>query len=127
MIDPFKIFKSEKAEYDFIPCRYHVDHTTISNEGMSYFRVYKLEGLSHESKDVEDIQVYLNRLNNIYKSIASTDLAMWFYLIRKPFSDFPKKTVYSGVSDLIDNKYRNKMISEQLMVNEIYISIVLKT
>lgn len=119
---------SMKAELPFsvnIPFSAHIARDTIKNHTGDYLRVFKLEGIAHESADDDEINTWHEQLNLLLRNIASPHVAVWTTIVRRIESDYPGGDFAPGFAKDLDAAYRDRCVSgERLLVNELYITVL---
>lgn len=109
----------------FLPYSSHVTSTALKLHSGDYVTVIKLQGAAHESADARDINSWHSQLNGFFRSIASPHVAVWSHIIRREFGDFPAGDFAPGsFAHGLNEKYRAKMAGEQMMINELYLTLV---
>ncbi|WP_047551802.1 VirB4 family type IV secretion/conjugal transfer ATPase [Methylotenera sp. G11] len=116
--------KSELEAAAFIPYSSHVNENTIKLVNGDFLQVIKLQGAAHESADIEDINNWHSQLNGIMRNIASPKVALWSHVVRREFNEYPDGDFHPGFCHDFNEKYRSKMVSGRMLVNEIYLSII---
>lgn len=126
--DKLKTRSAIKAEIPFsinVPFAAHIARNTIKNHGGDFLRVFKLEGIAHESADDDDINIWHEQLNLLLRNIASPNLAVWTSIVRRVEKSYPAGDFEPGFAKDLDAKYRDRCVSgEKMLVNELYITLV---
>jgi type IV secretion system protein VirB4 len=107
-----------------IPYRAHVSRQVVRTESGDYVQVFKLAGASFESADDEVLNNWHERLNVLWRNIASANTALWVHVVRRRESPKAAPAENSGFAAALAAKYRERLSSETLMVNELYLSVV---
>ena len=115
----------ELSPETFIPYLRHVDENTIALESRALMVIIALDGVSFETADVLDINALHRDLNTLHRNIADERLALWTHLIRRRDNSYPAGTFKAPFSAQLNEKYRERMIREDLFRNDLYIAIVL--
>jgi type IV secretion system protein VirB4 len=108
----------------FIPYVRHIDETTIALDSRSLMVMIALEGVSFETADVLDLNALHRELNTLYRNIADERLALWTHLIRRRDSDYPDGTFATPFSAALNEKYRERMVREDLFRNDLYMTVL---
>ena len=119
-----RILRRETGVEQFIPYTAHITENIIKLAGGDYVMVFRLQGAAHESAGENDLEVWHEQLNGFLRSIASPNIAIWTHTIRRPGGIFPDGDFPPGFARDFNNRYRERMISSQLLVNELYLSII---
>ena len=107
-----------------IPYATHVADTVVRTGGGEYVQVYRLSGASFESEDDDTLNSWHERLNVIWRNIASPNLALWTHVIRRRESAAMGRAVGTGFTGQLVERYQRRLAGETLMVNELYLSTV---
>jgi len=107
-----------------IPYTAHIAPNIVCTESGDYVEVFKLSGASFESADDEVLNNWHERLNVLWRNIASPNVALWAHVVRRRERTQPCGTDDSGFASRLAGKYRAKLSTETLMVNDLYLSAV---
>ncbi len=107
-----------------IPYRTHVSRQVVRTEAGDYVQVFKLGGASFESADDEVLNNWHERLNVLWRNIASPNTSLWTHIIRRRERASADPAEDAGFAASLAAKYRQRLASETLMVNEIYLSVI---
>lgn len=108
----------------FIPYVRHVDERVIALDSRALIVVIALEGVSFETADTLDLNALHRDLNTLYRNIADERLALWAHVIRRRNNEYPDGEFSNAFSRTLNDKYRNRMIGEDLFRNDLYLSLV---
>lgn len=108
----------------FIPYVRHVDERVIALDSRALMVVIALEGVSFETADTLDLNALHRDLNTLYRNIADERLALWTHVIRRRDNEYPGGEFSNAFSRTLNEKYRNRMIGEDLFRNDLYLSLV---
>lgn len=108
----------------FIPYLRHVDENTIALESRALMVIIALDGVSFETADVLDINALHRDLNTLHRNIADERLALWTHLIRRRDNSYPDGTFKAPFSAQLNEKYRERMVREDLFRNDLYLALV---
>lgn len=117
----------------FIPYRCHWNRETILTKDNELLQVIKLDGFSFETADDEDLDIRKDMRNLLFKNMASGNITLYFYTIRRR-----RPIVVSGADRSYDptvkiprdfvtylgNEWRKKYTEFQSFINELYIAIL---
>src|ERR1700737_395058 len=124
-----------------IPYSALIAEGVLRRESGGYLQVFSLGGASFESADDAELNSWHERLNVLWRNIASPNVALWTHTVRrrvqisaKSFEDTPRSTTVSseevtvseGFAAALTWKYERRLSGETLMVNELYLSIVFR-
>ena len=107
-----------------IPYTAHVAPTVVHTADGDYVQVFKLDGASFESADDEVLNNWHERLNVLWRNIASPQVALWTHVVRRRELSVPTGGLGSAFANALAVKYRERLSRETLMVNELYLSMV---
>jgi type IV secretion system protein VirB4 len=108
----------------FIPYVRHVDEVTITLDSRVLMVMIALEGVSFETADILDLNALHRDLNTLYRNIADERLALWTHVIRRRDSRYPEGTFSTPFSARLNDRYRERMIREDLFRNDLYLTIL---
>ena len=80
-------------------------------------------GASFECADDETLNTWHERLNVLWRNIASPQVALWAHVIRRREMT-PIKGGNAEFAGALEHKYRGRLAHQKLMVNELYLSTV---
>ena len=106
-----------------IPYAAHVSPHIVKTAFGDYVQVLRIGGASFECADDETLNTWHERLNVLWRNIASPQVALWTHVIRRR----EVTSVGEGGSsfaNVLEAKYRERLAHQTLMVNEIYLSTV---
>lgn len=114
---------------DRIPYTAHVAPAVIRTSLGDYVQVFRLGGASFESKDDADLNNWHERLNVLWRNIASPNVALWSHVVRRragipAVADAALR--FDGFADALHRKYHARLSNETLMVNELYLAVVFR-
>ncbi|MBW4053685.1 MAG: VirB4 family type IV secretion/conjugal transfer ATPase [Proteobacteria bacterium] len=120
--------RREPTMAERIPYTVHVSETLVKTTYGDYVQVFRLGGASFESADDEELNAWHERLNVLWRNIASPQVTLWTHVVRRreragrvnPRSG-PRA---SGFADALHERYMAKLAGETLMVNELYLATV---
>ncbi|NTI24129.1 VirB4 family type IV secretion/conjugal transfer ATPase [Rhizobium rhizogenes] len=108
----------------FIPYVRHVDETVIALDSRALLVMISLEGVSFETADATDLNSLQRDLNTLYRNIADERLAIWTHLIRQRDNTYPDGEFTNPFSATLNGKYRERMVSEDLFRNDLYLTLL---
>jgi type IV secretion system protein VirB4 len=107
-----------------IPYTAHVADTVVRTRLGDYLQSLHLAGASFESADDAQLNNWHERLNLLWRNIASPQVALWTHLVRRRDTGYPKGTFPEGFAHDLNDRYRERLNAETLMVNDLYVSIL---
>lgn len=115
--------RRELSAAERIPYSVHVGAEVIKTTQGDYVQVFRLAGASFECADDEMLNSWHERLNVLWRNIASPQLALWCHVIRRrQATAVPDRS--ADFAGALEHKYRAKLRDEKLMINELYLSTV---
>src|SRR5258708_26473926 len=118
--------KAREIESDvYLPFGRHVTDTVISLSTRALITVIKIDGTSFEAAEAADLNDLHAKLNLTLRNIADDRLALWSHLIRRQTSDYPSGTFRSTFAASLDAQYRDRLRSEALFRNDLYLTLLL--
>ncbi len=108
----------------FIPYVRHIDEKTIALDSRTLMVMVALDGVSFETADVLDLNALYRDLNTLYRNISDERLALWTHLVRRRDSDYPDGTFATPFSAALNEKYRERMVREDLFRNDLYLTVL---
>jgi type IV secretion system protein VirB4 len=106
-----------------IPYTAHVSPHIIKTSFGDYVQVFKCGGGSFECADDETLNTWHERLNVLWRNIASPQVALWAHVVRHRELTSTEERGTGFARDL-SVKYRSKLAHQTLMVNDLYLSTV---
>ncbi len=107
-----------------IPYTAQVAEHLVRTSAGHYVQVLRLGGASFECADDEDLNAWHERLNVLYRNIASSNVALWTHIIRRREHTYPGGEFATPFAADLNAHYRERITGERLMVNELYLSLV---
>ncbi len=116
--------RNEEPTSSFIPYSSHVTRTAVKLANGDYVQSIRMQGAAHESADVQDINIWHDQLNSFMRNIASPNMAIWTHVVRREYGEFPDGAFAPGFCQDFNEKYRQHMAGDRMLVNELYLTIV---
>jgi len=114
----------EHTTAEHIPYTAHVAARVIRTGPGDYLQAFRLGGASFESADDEQLNSWHERLNVLWRNLASPNIALWTHVIRRPERPTVAATAGRGFVDILTARYRERLSTETLMVNDIYLAVL---
>jgi len=115
--------RRERAAAEHIPYTAHVSEQVVRTHFGDYVQAFRLGGASFESADDEQLNTWHERLNVLWRNLASPHVALWTHLIRRPERAVLAAPAGPGFAGLLSTRYRERLAGETLMVNDLYIAL----
>ncbi|GAC1669629.1 MAG: VirB4 family type IV secretion system protein [Steroidobacteraceae bacterium] len=122
--------RRELAAADRIPYTAHVAPSVVRTAFGDYLQAFRLGGCTFESNDDQQLNNWHERLNVLWRNIASPNVALWAQVIRRRAGiDGPQQTSVQHPSKhwfagALHAKYWKRLANETLMINEVYLAVV---
>ena len=84
----------------------------------------RLGGASFESADDDALNNWHERLNVLWRNVASANTALWVHVVRRRQAVVVMPAEDVGFAAQLTHKYQALLGREVLMVNELYLSLV---
>jgi type IV secretion system protein VirB4 len=107
-----------------IPYSAHVSEYVVRTDSGDYVQVFRLDGVSFETVDDSSLNTLSERLNILWRNIASPNVALWAHIVRRAESVAAAAVERADFAAGLDAKYRGRLASESLMVNELYLAVL---
>jgi type IV secretion system protein VirB4 len=107
-----------------IPCSSHVSLHVVKTVFGDYLQVFRLAGTSFESADDDQLNTLHERLNVLWRNIASPNLALWTHVVRRRERCGLPEACAPGFAWHLATKYRDRLATETLMLNELYLALI---
>ncbi|PPD29249.1 MAG: type VI secretion protein, partial [Methylomonas sp.] len=114
----------DSALSSFIPYSHHVTDKIISTKSGEYLSVWKIGGRSHTSASLEEVTRWRRDLNNFFRGIATANVAVWSHIVRRRVDEYPDSEFQNAFCRQLDEKYRQSFTGYNLMVNDLYLTVV---
>ncbi len=112
-----------------IPYTAHVAPAVIRTELGDYIQVFRLGGASFESNDDDELNNWHERLNVLWRNIASPNVALWSHVIRRRAGVEQPGVANArsvGFAEALRGRYYRRLANETLMINELYLAVVFR-
>lgn len=114
----------EKLISPFIPYSVHVTPQSILTKEGDFLRIWRVGGISHETKDPGEIQMKVDQLNALFRSIGSEHTSIWTHNIRRHFSTLLKSSYSKSFCRQFDEKYYESLHRDPMMINDLYLTLI---
>ena len=124
-----KATRREINAADRIPYTAHVAPAVVRTLLGDYIQAFRLGGASFESNDDDELNNWHERLNVLWRNIASPNVALWSHVIRRR-AGIEQPAVSNerpmGFAEALHGKYYRRLANETLMINELYLAVVFR-
>jgi type IV secretion system protein VirB4 len=107
-----------------IPYAAHVAGNLVKTAFGDYVQIFRLGGASFESADDEQLNTWHERLNVLWRNIASAQVALWAHVVRRREIAVQAGAHRTGFAGSLNDKYEERLHGQTLMVNEWYLAAV---
>ena len=108
-----------------IPYSVHVSECVVRTYGGDYVQVFRLDGMSFETVDDSSLNTLSERLNVLWRNIASPNVALWAHIIRRRAEHLVAAEVErADFAAELAARYRGRLKTEALMLNELYLAVL---
>ncbi len=121
-----RALRREQLASDCVPYSAQVAEHVATTSLLDYVQVFRLAGASFETADDDRLNNWHERLNVLWRNVASTNVALWTHIIRRRESIHTPSHVGSGFGDKLCADYYERLSRESLMTNELYLSVVFR-
>jgi type IV secretion system protein VirB4 len=118
------LLRREQLVADRVPYSAQVTGHLLRTTSGHYLQAFRLGGASFESVDDAQLNNWHERLNVLWRNIASPDIALWVHVIRRREAAGCKAAPTPGFADVLHEQYCARLSGETLMLNEIYLTLV---
>jgi type IV secretion system protein VirB4 len=124
-----KALYREIAAAERIPYTAHVSPTVVRTRFGDYLQVFRLAGASFETNDDAELNNWHERLNVLWRNIASPNVALWSHVVRRRAhspagAPAPPGRGLPCFADGLYAKYQQRLGAETLMRNDLYLAVV---
>jgi type IV secretion system protein VirB4 len=119
-----RALRRELLAAERVPYTAQLSNTVVRTSLLDYVQVFRCAGVSFESADDAQLNSWHERLNILWRNIASPNVALWSHVIRRRAAAPWQGSAVDGFAAALLDKYRERLAREVLMVNELYLSLV---
>jgi len=116
----------ERAVADRVPYRALLSDHNIRLRNGDIATAFRVAGVAHESADEEMVASWHESLSGLLRNIADPELAVWTHMVRRKQSEFPGGAFEPGFADDLNARYRELLSRGEMMVNDLYLTLVLR-
>jgi len=107
-----------------IPYAAQVAETVVKTVYGDYLQIFRLAGATFECADDVELNAWHERLNALWRNVASPQIALWSHHIRRRERITPAVACGGGFAAELAEKYRTRLREQTLMRNDLYLSMV---
>jgi type IV secretion system protein VirB4 len=116
--------RRERATADAVPYSAQLNSFVVRTLSGDFIQAFRLGGASFETADDTQLNNMHERLNILWRNIASLNVGLWTHIIRRSHPGSARETSSSGFAGTLHAKYHQRLDLEMMMVNEIYLTTV---
>ncbi len=116
--------RRERSAGEHVPYSAHVSPTVIRTTAGDYLQGLRLGGASFESADDDQLNTWHERLNVLWRNLATPNLALWTHLVRRPVRPQLAIEAGAGFAAGLSARYAQRLACENMMANELYVALV---
>src|SRR5579862_4205072 len=120
-----RVVRNEEPASKHINVLTHCDDDTLLDKSGKLIKIIKLSGIDFVTKDIQALNQFKFRRNNLFKTISS-EFAFYFWDVRRRVNYFPEGLFVDGFAQEVNNKYRKKIEDSQMFHTELYLAIITK-
>jgi type IV secretion/conjugal transfer VirB4 family ATPase len=114
----------EQSAAPFIPYMAHVSPNTLATRDGDLVRIYRVEGITYETTDADDIQIRMDNLNTLIRAIAGDQIAFWTHEARYNVSERLEAEFDNEFCKKLNDRYFDSFTGYRMMTTELYLSVV---
>ncbi|WP_455289672.1 VirB4 family type IV secretion/conjugal transfer ATPase [Cupriavidus necator] len=118
------IAQTEALVNEHIPFSVLIDEHTIRTREGDYLRTWKVDGISFEAVDQEEILIRHNNFNQLIRSFSEGNVSFWVHRVRRKISDSFDGDYSNEFCRKISVEYYRSFGNYSMMANELYITLV---
>ncbi|WP_407966215.1 VirB4 family type IV secretion/conjugal transfer ATPase [Bartonella sp. C271] len=116
--------KRETLPEEYIPYVRHVNQHVIALASRCLMTVITVEGINFDTADISQLNSLHTQLNTLLKNIADERVALYSHVIRRRETIYPESQFSSSFATILDQQYKQKMISQDLYRNDLFLSVL---
>jgi len=119
-----RLLRREVGAARHIPYTAHVAPNVVRTQAGDYVQVFRLCGASFESADDAQLNAWHERLNVLWRNVASPQVALWTHVVRRSERMEFDAAATDGFANHLAARYARRLTGERLMLNELYLALV---
>jgi type IV secretion system protein VirB4 len=113
----------ERSPGEHIPYTAHVAGGVVKTAAGDYLQGFRLAGASFECADDAQLNAWHERLNVLWRNLASINVALWTHLVRRAVRVPGATHAGEDFASRLQARYDERLAGETLMMNEIYLTV----
>jgi type IV secretion system protein VirB4 len=114
----------EKSGGAHLPFARHVDDVTIETRDGLLIQTIQLGGLLFETADTDELNYRSQLREALLRTVGTSRFAIFHHVVRRQAETALDGEFDDAFSQLLDDRWRARLSSRQLFVNELYLTIV---
>src|SRR5271170_2178111 len=107
--------RRERTAAEHVPYTAHVAPAVVKTAFGDYLQAFQLSGASFESADDEQLNTWHERLNVLWRNLATPNLALWTHLVRRAVKPQFAAGAGEGFSAGLSARYARRLARENMM------------
>ncbi|MBV6417194.1 MAG: Type IV secretion system protein virB4 [Steroidobacteraceae bacterium] len=117
-------FLKERLACEQIPYTAMVSERIVKTAQGHYVQAFELGGASFECAESATLNNWHERLNILWRNLASPHVALWTHLIRDRDRCYPEGEFTQPFARALNGRYRARVANETLMSNRLFLAVV---
>lgn len=118
--------KEERTVARYVPYSHHVTEEIIACSDQTYLAVIKVGGRSADAADIGEQHGWIEALHNVLRGLPLGKLGLYSHIVRRHVAEYPKSSFPQDFAKQFDDDYRASFDEKGLMINELYLSILVR-
>ncbi|WP_336294547.1 VirB4 family type IV secretion/conjugal transfer ATPase [Bartonella sp. CB169] len=118
------VMKKELLPEESIPYVRYVNKHVIALNSRCLMTVIAVEGVNFDTADIDQLNSLHEQLNTLLKNIADERVALYSHIIRRREVIYPEDHFSSSFAATLNEKYKKKMVSQELYRNDLFVSLL---
>lgn len=125
-IEAIDLMRQEGSINNFISLSSVVASGVVIGRDGELISSYQAKGISFETVDGIDLDLAINNLNILYRTIANSDFAVQVHRLRRPIKDELTPCSDAGFARDLSLSYNKIVGQSRLVATELYITLIMK-
>lgn len=110
----------------YVPYTQHISEHVIATDNLEYLAVLKVGGRTAEGYSLAEQSGWIEALNNVLRGLDHSTLGFYSHVIRRRVREYPESEYQNVFAKRFDDAYRGTFDNSTLLVNELYLTVVLR-
>lgn len=119
-----KAANGEVSSSEFVPYGVHVAPNVIKLRSGEYMAIWKLDGITFETVDDEEINIRKEGLNNFLRSLSGGHIAVWTHKLRRKITDRLKGEHSAAFCSEFSGRYYDSFSGYRMMETMLYLTVI---